>query len=85
MIEADTLPTADQAPPRSPIDDWVPGTVPSADLDPLAEGILMAHQKAWIEDTSPLKLAEKGRRTGVTFAEALDSTMIAAAANPIAT
>ena len=80
MIEADTLPTADQAPPRSPIDDWVPGTVPPADLDPLADGILMAHQKAWIEDTSPLKLAEKGRRTGVTFAEALDSTMIAAAA-----
>ena len=80
MIEADTLPTADQAPPRSPIDDWVPGMVPPADLDPLADGILMAHQKAWIEDTSPLKLAKKGRRTGITFAEALDTTLIAAAA-----
>ena len=80
MIEADTLPTADQAPPRSPIDDWVPGMVPPADLDPLADGILMAHQKAWIEDASPLKLAEKGRRTGITFAEALDTTLIAAAA-----
>lgn len=80
MIEPDTLPTADQAPPRSPIDDWVPGMVPPPELDPLADGILMAHQKAWIEDTSPLKLAKKGRRTGITFAEALDTTLIAAAA-----
>lgn len=80
MIEADTLPTADQAPPRSPIDDLVPGMVPPKDLDPLADGILMAHQKEWIADKSPLKLAKKGRRTGITFAEALDSTMIAAAA-----
>ncbi|WP_425277065.1 hypothetical protein [Bartonella senegalensis] len=39
----------------------------------------MAHQRAWIEDKSPLKLVEKGRRTGITFAEALDDTLIAAA------
>ena len=50
------------------------------DLDPLAEGILMLHQKEWLEDTSPLKLGEKGRRTGITFAEALDDTLIAMAA-----
>ena len=50
-----------------------------ADLDPLAEGILMLHQKEWLEDTSDLKIAEKGRRTGITFAEALDDTLIAAA------
>ena len=49
------------------------------DLDPLADGILMAHQAAWLEDTAPLKLCEKGRRTGITFAEALDDTLIAAA------
>lgn len=49
------------------------------DLDPLAEGILMAHQRAWLEDDSDLKIAEKGRRTGITFAEALDDTLIAAA------
>ncbi|KEG17056.1 hypothetical protein ACMY46_06205 [Bartonella bacilliformis] len=47
--------------------------------DPLADGVLMAHQRAWIEDKSPLKLVEKGRRTGITFAEALDDTLIAAA------
>ena len=48
------------------------------DLDPFADGILMDHQKEWLEDQSDLKLAEKGRRTGITFAEALDDTLIAA-------
>ncbi|WP_288457761.1 hypothetical protein [uncultured Sphingomonas sp.] len=50
-----------------------------ADHDPFADGILMDHQKAWLEDTSDLKLGEKGRRTGITYAEALDDTLIAAA------
>ncbi|MGE0773532.1 MAG: hypothetical protein AB7L36_00615, partial [Sphingomonadaceae bacterium] len=49
------------------------------DLDPLADGILMQHQKDWLEDASDLKCGEKGRRTGITFAEALDDTLIAAA------
>jgi len=48
------------------------------DLDPFANGILMDHQKRWLEDDSDLKLGEKGRRTGLTFAEALDDTLIAA-------
>ena len=46
--------------------------------DPLADGILMAHQRAWLEDESALKLAAKGRRTGITYAEALDDTIEAA-------
>lgn len=49
-----------------------------ADHDPLAPGILMAHQLDWIEDKSPLKLGEKGRRCGLTYAEALDDTITAA-------
>lgn len=49
-----------------------------ADLDPFAEGILMRHQAEWLEDDSDLKLGEKGRRTGITFAEALDDTLLAA-------
>jgi len=49
------------------------------DLDPLSEGVLMAHQADWIADESPLKICAKGRRTGITFAEALDCTLIAAA------
>lgn len=48
--------------------------------DPLADGILMAHQRRWLEDTSALKLAAKGRRTGITYTEALDDTIIAATA-----
>lgn len=48
------------------------------DHDPLADGILMLHQKEWLEDDSPLKAAEKGRRTGITYTEALDATIIAA-------
>lgn len=79
-ILSDELPTASQPPPRSPIDDLIPGGVPSVDLDPLADGILMKHQKEWVEDQSDLKIARKGRRTGFTFAEALDSTIIAATA-----
>lgn len=46
--------------------------------DPLASGILMAHQRAWLDDKASLKLCEKGRRTGITYAEALDDTLIAA-------
>lgn len=78
IVEVETLPTADQAPPRSAVNDLVPGGVPSPDLDPLADGILMKHQKEWVADQSDLKIADKGRRTGFTFAEALDSTLIAA-------
>lgn len=48
------------------------------DHDPLAAGILMAHQVEWLEDKRPLKLGEKGRRCGITYAEALDDTLIAA-------
>ena len=39
----------------------------------------MAHQAEWIADESTLKICAKGRRTGITFAEALDCTLIAAA------
>lgn len=53
---------------------------PPQDLDPLAAGILMDHQLDWVEDKADLKLCEKGRRTGITFAEALDDVTIAAAA-----
>ena len=60
-------------------DDLPRGAEIPEDLDPLAEGVLMDHQASWIADESDLKICEKGRRTGVTFAEALDCTLIAAA------
>lgn len=63
----------------------LPGELPRGaeipdDLDPLADGVLMKHQRSWLEDESDLKICKKGRRTGITFAEALDATLIAAAA-----
>ena len=47
--------------------------------DPLAEGILMAHQAEWIRQLHEydLNIAEKGRRTGITYATALDDTITA--------
>lgn len=54
------------------------GEIPP-DQDPFADGILMQHQVDWLADDSALKLAEKGRRTGITYAEALDDTLAAAA------
>lgn len=75
----DELPSQDQAPPRSPVDE--PGFALSWDSqDPLAAGILMSHQKSWLADRSDLKLAVKGRRTGLTWTEALDDVLIASAA-----
>lgn len=51
-----------------------------ADFDPLAAGVLMAHQTAWLRMQALLDIAvcEKGRRTGITFAQALDDTITAA-------
>ncbi len=68
----------DYAPPKSVIDDlW--DTTALSTYDPLADGLLMAHQKAWVADQSDLKVAEKGRRTGVTWAEAFSSVLTASA------
>lgn len=70
-------PVLDRDPSNLPESFTRGGEIPG-DLDPLAAGILMAHQIAWLEDKSDLKLAEKGRRTGLTFAEAYDDAITAA-------
>mgnify|MGYP006143314941 CR=1 FL=1 len=41
--------------------------------------VLLGYQKRWIADDSPLKIAEKSRRTGLTWAEAADATLCAGA------
>ncbi|MCL7420847.1 MAG: hypothetical protein M8364_08095 [Methylobacter sp.] len=41
---------------------------------------LLPYQQRWIADPAPFKLCEKGRRTGLTWAEAADDVLIAAAA-----
>lgn len=48
-------------------------------VNPLAEGILMLHQRQWIKQIHEhdLNIAEKGRRTGITYATALDDAITA--------
>lgn len=41
--------------------------------------LLLGYQKRWIADESPLKIAEKSRRTGITWAEAADACLTASA------
>lgn len=42
--------------------------------------LLLPYQKAWMQDNSQLKIAEKSRRTGLTWAEAADAVLTAGAA-----
>ena len=42
--------------------------------------VLLGYQRRWIADESPLKIAEKSRRTGLTWGEAADAVLTAAAA-----
>jgi phage FluMu gp28-like protein len=43
-------------------------------------GVLLPYQVRWIEDESPVKVAEKSRRVGLSWAEAADNTLYAASA-----
>lgn len=47
---------------------------PPADNAP----VLLPYQQAWVADASPLKVIEKSRRTGITWAEAADNVLTAA-------
>ncbi|MCG9624628.1 terminase family protein [Vibrio mediterranei] len=58
------------------LDDVTQGVLTEFDPDEL----LLGYQKRWIADESVLKIAEKSRRTGLTFAEAADSSLTAGAA-----
>lgn len=50
-----------------------------ADLNLLAEGVLMAHQRQAVALTHSIVAIPKGRRTGITFAVMLRKTLVAAA------
>ena len=39
--------------------------------------VLLGYQQAWIADDTQLKIAEKGRRIGLTWGEAADDVLIA--------
>ncbi len=49
-------------------------------FDPMAAGVLMKHQVEWLQFREKLDIAvcEKGRRTGITFDEALDDSITVA-------
>jgi phage FluMu gp28-like protein len=44
-------------------------------------GIMLPYQARWISDISPVKVAEKSRRVGISWTEAADSVLEAAKAN----
>jgi len=47
-------------------------------FNPLDEGVLMRHQSEFLKMPQSIIAVPKGRRTGMTFAKGLDSTLIAA-------
>lgn len=49
----------------------------SADYFPENEPVLLAYQAAWFSDESEVKIAEKSRRTGLTWAEAASNVITA--------
>ncbi|PLX49128.1 MAG: hypothetical protein C0613_08375 [Desulfobulbaceae bacterium] len=56
----------------------VPGTAHIQDAPP---PVLLGYQQEWVSDDSQLKIGEKSRRIGLTWAEASDDVLIAAAAH----
>lgn len=59
----------------------VPAYIPDTSAGEFsAPAVLMDYQKRWVADDSPLKVIEKSRRTGFTWAEASDNVLTAACA-----
>lgn len=56
----------------------VPFELPDTALLPVPRAVLMGYQQRWAADRSPLKVMEKSRRTGITWAEASDNVLTAA-------
>lgn len=48
------------------------------ELRSYAGGVLLDYQKKWVEDKAPIKIIEKSRRVGISWAEAADDTLYAA-------
>lgn len=51
----------------------------NASTSQLEHGVLLPYQAQWISDKSPVKIVEKSRRVGITWGEASDSALDAAA------
>jgi phage FluMu gp28-like protein len=68
--------TADPVGQRLAADNPVSQLTTSAGLS--LPAVLLGYQQEWIADQAQLKVMEKGRRTGMTWAEAADDVLIAA-------
>jgi len=55
-----------------------PETLQTADYFPVNEPVLLPYQAKWFNDESEVKIAEKSRRTGLTWAEAASNVVTAA-------
>ena len=64
VVEWDDLPASVRAIPSN--------------FQPLAKGVLMLHQVQFLNIKAQIKVADKGRRTGITFCVALEKTIAAA-------
>ncbi|MDH5785338.1 MAG: terminase family protein [Chromatiales bacterium] len=58
--------------------DFLTTTLPSTTTN-TAPPVLLSYQQAWVADDAQLKVGEKSRRIGLTWAEASDDVLIAAA------
>lgn len=47
----------------------------------VSHGVLLPYQKKWLADTNKVKLCEKSRRIGITYAEAADCALLASQTN----
>lgn len=62
--------------------DYLNRTLPSTSNNTdAAPPVLLPYQQAWVADDAQLKIDEKSRRIGITWAEASDDVLIAAADN----
>lgn len=60
--------------------DFLTSTLPNTARTSAAPPVLLPYQQAWVADNAQLKIGEKSRRIGLTWAEASDDVLIAAAA-----
>ena len=76
--------TANPAPAREPADTAgtrdVRGEKAASAIHGVSRDVLLPYQVRWIADSSAVKVAEKSRRVGITWAEAADAALSAAAA-----
>ena len=61
--------------------DFLQATLPNTATNNTAPPVLLPYQQAWVADDAQLKIAEKSRRIGLTWAEAADDVLIAARAS----